>query len=60
MSDSITTPKPKTQPDLASGSESTGDDNEVKGTKLVLINTSLCLCTLLVGLVRPLDFLFSL
>lgn len=27
--------------------------NEVRGVKLILINASLCLCTLLVGLVSP-------
>lgn len=31
----------------------TDEPNEVRGAKLIMINASLCLCTLLVGLVSP-------
>ncbi|KAI1144733.1 major facilitator superfamily domain-containing protein [Nemania diffusa] len=50
MSDD-TTAKSEIQPDAGPGSENVADDSgEVKGARLVLINASLCLCTLLVGL----------
>lgn len=40
-------------PSIGAQDGSIDDPNEVRGGKLVMINASLCLCTLLVGLVSP-------
>ncbi|KAL1863008.1 hypothetical protein Daus18300_008164 [Diaporthe australafricana] len=43
---------PETEGSKPSGAQTVSDDssNEVRGAKLILINTALCICTLLVGL----------
>lgn len=40
-------------PSIGAQDGSIDDPNEVRGGKLIMINASLCLCTLLVGLVSP-------
>lgn len=40
-------------PSIGAQDGSIDDPDEVRGGKLIMINASLCLCTLLVGLVSP-------